>query len=171
LGDVTVPTLVPINTTNFNTLLSGRTLTVTLGATTNGVSYTLPVTITDTVAGREHNAVIDPDLFVNGTPDIAGVKQGVAVIEDIFGIGAANLNMSYSFEQLAEPFHLSPMIESTKGADVPVINGDSLSVTGLTVISPYTSAAREVTVEFTTGGLDTITHCLPYCAVPECRAA
>jgi hypothetical protein len=136
--------------------VSGRTLKVTLGATTNGVSYTLPVTITDTVAGRVHNAVIDPGLLVNGRADIAGVKQGVAVIEDIFGIGAANLSLSYSFEQLSEPFQLDPVIESSHGADVPVINGDSLGTTGLKLITPYTSAARELTVEFTPGGLDTV---------------
>jgi len=154
LGDVTVPMLIPRNTTNFNRLLSGRDLTVQLTAASNGLRYTLPITITDSISGRVHNDVIDPDLLVHGSPDIAGVKTATATIEDVFGIGAADITFDYSFEQLSEPFHIVPSIEG--GSDCPIILSDSLGVTGLQLSSPYTSAAQQLILEFSPGGIDTI---------------
>ena len=153
LGDVTVPTLIPTNTTNFNRLLSGRTISVKLDAVSNGVGYTIPVTITDSVAGREHNAIIDPDLLIHGNTDIAGPRTSEAMITDVFAIGAANITLSYSFEQLAEPFHIEPTIVG--GADVPIILSDSLSITGLQLSDPYKSANINLILAFSPGGIDT----------------
>ena len=156
LGDVAIPRLVPINVTNFNNLVSGRTLTLSINATTNGITYTLPVTIADTISGRVHNAIVDPGLFVHGSPQTAGIKQATARITNVFGIGATDVELSYRFEQLGQPYTLSGLIESTPGADVPVIINDSLGVTGILTYSPYTSAARELLLQFTPGGLDTV---------------
>jgi hypothetical protein len=155
LGDVAVPTLVPTNTTNFNRLLSGRTISVKLDAVSNGVGYTIPVTITDSVAGREHHAIIDPDLLIHGSTEIAGPRTGTTTITDIFGIGAADITLGYSFEQLSEPFHVVPTITSTRGADVPVLVGDTLNVTGLQLSDPYKSANISLILAFSEGGIDT----------------
>jgi len=156
LGDVGIPRLVPINVTNFNNLVSGRTLTLSINAATNGITYTLPVTIGDTIAGRVHNAIVDPALFVHGSSQTAGIKQATVRITDVFGIGATDVELSYRFEQLGQPYTLSGLVESPPGADVPVIINDSLGVTGILLYSPYTSASRELLVEFTPGGLDTV---------------
>jgi hypothetical protein len=156
LGDVAVPRLIPTSPTNFNNLISGRTLQVTLNASTDGTHYTIPVTIRDTVAGRVQNAIVDPGLFVHGSAATAGVKQGSGLIKDIFGIGAADVSIGYSFEQLADSFHIVPVVVSTQGADVPVIVTDSLDATGVETITPYTTAPKEIEVEFTVGGIDTI---------------
>jgi hypothetical protein len=153
LGDVSLPNLVPIEPTNFNALLSGHMIRISLGATTDGLRYTLPVTIRDTATGRAMNAVIDPNLLVHGSPAIAALRQAVAVIPDLFGLGAANLEFPYRFEQLAEPYHIAATIEGQ--ADVPVVCSDSLNYTGI-VPNPHTSAAREVMVEFVIGGIDTL---------------
>jgi len=153
LGGVSVPVLKPTNTTNFNRLLSGRDLTLKLSATSNGIGYTLPVTITDSISGREHNDVVDPDLLVHGSPESAGPRAGTATIEDVFGIGAADITFSYSFEQLGEPFHVTPTIEG--GSDCPILIGDSLEVTGLKFSDPYTSQGQELSLEFSEGGIDT----------------
>jgi hypothetical protein len=153
LGDVSVPRLIPLSPTNFNNLLSGRSFLMTLNAATDGIRYTLPLTIRDTIAGRVHNTIIDPNLAVNGTPQTAGVKQGTALVNNIFGIDAANVTFTYRFEQLADSFHMVPTIEGQ--ADVPIIINDSLNVTGIN-ISAYTTAARELLVEFTPGGIDTL---------------
>jgi hypothetical protein len=85
--------------------------------------------------------------------EIAGPREGVALIEDVFGLGAADISLGYSFEQLSEAFHIVPSIEG--GSDCPVITGDSLNVTGLKLSDPYTSAQRELILEFSEGGLDT----------------
>jgi len=153
LGDVTVPTLIPTNTTNFNRLLSGRTISVKLDAVSNGVGYTIPVTITDSIAGREHNAIIDPDLLIHGSTDIAGPRTSEATITDLFGIGAADITLNYSFEQLAEPFHIEPTIVG--GADAPIILSDSLSITGLQLSDPYKIANINLILAFSPGGIDT----------------
>jgi len=153
LGGVSVPVLKPTNTTNFNRLLSGRDLTLKLSATSNGIGYTLPVTITDSISGREHNDVVDPDLLVHGSPESAGPRGGTATIEDVFDIGAADITFSYSFEQLAEPFHVTPAIEG--GSDCPILIGDSLGITGLKLSDPYTSQGQELSLEFSEGGIDT----------------
>jgi hypothetical protein len=169
LGDVSVPRLIPTSPTNFNNLISGRTLQVTLNASTDGTRYTIPVTIRDTVAGRVQNAIVDPGLFVHGSTARAGVKQGTGLIKDIFGIGAADVSIAYSFEQLADSFHIVPAIVSTQGADVPVVVTDSLGATGVETITPYTTAPKEIEVEFTGGGIDTIStlfhRYVPYLAV------
>jgi hypothetical protein len=156
LGDVGVPRLIPTSPTNFNNLISGRTLQVTLNASTDGTHYTIPVTIRDTVAGRVQNAIVDPGLFVHGSTATAGVKQGTGLIKDIFGIGAADVSVAYSFEQLADSFHIVPHVVSTQGADVPIVVTDSLAATGVETITPYTTAPKEIEVEFTVGGIDTI---------------
>jgi len=104
-----------------------------------------------------HNAIIDPDLLVHGSSQSAGIKEGTARIKDIFGIGAADVTFSYRFEQLATPFRIEPItMESPSGADVPIIINDSLGMTGITTITPYSTAEREVLVEFLSGGVDTL---------------
>jgi len=153
LGDVTVPVLIPTNTTNFNRLLSGRTISVKLDAVSNGVGYTIPVTITDSIAGREHNAIIDPDLLIHGSTDISGPRTSEATITDVFGIGAADITLSYNFEQLNEPFHIEPSL--TGAADVPIIIGDSVGVTGLQLSDPYKSTNINLILAFSPGGIDT----------------
>jgi len=153
LGDLTVPVLIPTNTTNFNRLLSGKTISVKLDAVSNGVGYTIPVTITDSVAGREHNGIIDPDLLIHGSTDIAGPRTSEATITDVFGIGAADITLGYSFEQLNEPFHIAPTIVG--GADVPIIIGDSVGVTGLQLSDPYKSTNINLVLAFSPGGIDT----------------
>ncbi|MDH4071190.1 MAG: hypothetical protein OEV30_12295, partial [Ignavibacteria bacterium] len=111
LGAATAPVLIPRNTTNFNRLLSGRDLTLRLSAASNGLRYTLPVTITDSISGRVHNDVVDPDLLVHGSSEVAGVRSGTATIEDVFDVGAADITFDYTFEQLSEPFHIASSIE------------------------------------------------------------
>jgi hypothetical protein len=156
LGDVTVPRLIPKEETNYNALMSGRTFEVTIGASTDGVSYQIPVTVRDSVSGRVHNAVVDIGLMVDGSPETAGIKEGTGLIEDIFGLGAADMELGYRFEQLDEPFHIEPTIESTHGSDVPVITMDSLGVTGVGIVTPYTVGERELLVEFLPGGEEVI---------------
>jgi hypothetical protein len=156
LGDVSGVQLIPTNVTNFNNLMSGRTLQVSIDAATDGVRYMLPVTIRDTVAGRTQNAIVDPGLLVHGSAQTAGVKQGAGLIKNIFGIGAADVSVAYRFEQLADSFRIVPQIESTQGADVPIVLNDSLRYTGIQLITPYTTSPKEILVEFSTGGIDTI---------------
>jgi hypothetical protein len=157
LGNVNLPKLIPTNPTNFNNLISGRQLTVRVVAATDGAKYTLPVTITDTIAGRVHNAILDPKLLVHGNTSIAGIKESTLVVNNIFGIGAANVEFRYRFEQLSDSFHIEPpVIQTQHGADVPVIVKDSLSVTGIQRITPYTTAEQEIIIEFLPGGLDTV---------------
>jgi len=155
LGDVSPPQLIPENATNYNNLISGRELKVAINATTDGTRYLLPVSISDSVSGRVHNSVIDVQLLINGSPQTAGIKEGTGIIKDIFGIGAADLTLRYSFEQLSEPFHISPSIESNHGADVPIIIDDSLKATGILIVTPYTTAAKQMILEFTGSGYDT----------------
>ncbi|MDH4069348.1 MAG: hypothetical protein OEV30_02890 [Ignavibacteria bacterium] len=173
LGAATAPVLIPRNTTNFNRLLSGRGLTVQLSAASNGLRYTLPVTVTDSISGRVHNDVVDPDLLVHGSSEVAGMRSGTATIEDVFGIGAADITFDYTFEQLSEPFHIASIIEGS--SDCPIIIGDSLGTTGLQLSSPYTSAAQELYLEFSQGGIDTIStifqRYLPYLTVNLIDAA
>ncbi|MDH4070856.1 MAG: hypothetical protein OEV30_10585, partial [Ignavibacteria bacterium] len=142
LGAATAPVLIPRNTTNFNRLLSGRDLTLRLSAASNGLRYTLPVTITDSISGRVHNDVVDPELLVHGSSEVAGLRSGTATIEDVFDIGAADITFDYTFEQLSEPFHIASIIEGS--SDCPIIIGDSIGTTGLQLSSPYTSAAQEL---------------------------
>jgi hypothetical protein len=157
LGDVIPPRLVPTNVTNFNNLLSGHRLEVSIGAATDGVRYTLPVIIRDSVGGTVQNAVVDPGLWVHGSPEIAGLKKGPMRVSNIFGIGAADVEFTYRFEQLSDSFRIEPaVIESAAGADVPVLVHDSLNVTGIQTITPYSVSEQEVTVEFTAGGPDTL---------------
>jgi len=157
LGDVSLPRLIPTNTTNFNGLMSGRTLNVSISASTDGVEYTLPVTIRDSLGGRVHNAIAEPGVLVHGSPSTAGIKSGSLRIPDVFGLGAADIELPYRFEQLADSFRiLPPLIQTTTGADVPVIVNDSLRYTGIQVITPYTVSEQEVTVEFGAEGLDTL---------------
>jgi hypothetical protein len=157
LGDVTGVRLVPANVTNFNKLLSGHRLVVSVSATTDGVRYTLPVTIRDSTGGRVDNAIVDPELLVHGSPQVAGMKEGPVRVMDIFGIGAGDIEFRYGFEQLSDSFRIDPgVIESGSGADVPVIVGDSLEVTGIQMVTPYTVSQEEVVVEFTPGGPDTL---------------
>ena len=167
LGAATAPVLIPRNTTNFNRLLSGRDLTLRLSAASNGLRYTLPVTITDSISGRVHNDVVDPELLVHGSSETAGLRSGTAIIEDVFDIGAADITFDYSFEQLGDPFHVASSIEGS--SDCPIIIGDSLGTTGLQLSSPYTSAAQELYLEFSQGGIDTIStifqRYLPYLTV------
>ena len=155
LGDVSAPKLVPLSPTNFNNLMSGQTIQVKLSATTDGVKYYLPVTFSDSLSGRLENDVIDPNLFVDGSASIAGIKEGEAVIHDLFSIGATDIHIPYRFEQLSERYHIVPIIEASDGADVPIILDDSLKFTGINSYSPYTSAAKEVILEFTSIGVDT----------------
>ena len=142
---------------------------MTLDAATDGIRYTLPLTIRDTVSGRVQNAIVDPGLSVHGSPSTAGTKQGTGVVKDLFGLGAASLNVSYSFIQLPDSFHIVPSIETTQGTDVPVVLNDSLHATGILFITPYTTASKEVVVEFTAGGLDTMSklfnRIIPYLSV------
>jgi hypothetical protein len=120
----------------------------------NAIEYTIPVTIKDSIAGREHNAVVTPDLLVHGSPESEGPRTGTALIEDIFAIGAADVSFSYDFEQLSEPFHVVPTIEGS--SDCPIIIGDSSGVTGLQLSDPYTSQELELFLEFSEGGIDTL---------------
>jgi hypothetical protein len=156
LGDLTTPVIVPTNVTNYNNIFSGRELTLSITTVTDGARYMIPITIKDTLSGRVHNAVLDPGLTVHGSPETAGIKEGHKVIDDVFGVGGANVELSYRFEQLADSFHVRSSISSTYGADVPVILSDARSVTGIQQITPFTTARREVRVEFLPGGLDTL---------------
>ncbi len=169
LGDVSSISLIPTNTTNFNNLVSGRALSLMINASTDGIRYTLPVTIRDTISGRVQNSIIDPSLFVHGSVSTAGVKQGTGLIRDIFGVGAADVSVAYSFEQLPDSFHIVSGIVSTQGADVPIVVKDSLNQTGVLTITPYTTAARGVQLEFSPGGIDTIStlfkRYIPYLTV------
>jgi hypothetical protein len=156
LGDVSLPSIVPTNATNFNNLISGRQLSASITTVTDGIKYIIPLTVKDTLAGRVHNAIIDPQLNIHGTPQTAGIKEATSIIKDIFGIGAANLEVHYRFEQLQDSFHIVSAVQSATGTDVPIIINDSLSVTGLQQITPYSTARREVRIEFSPGGLDTL---------------
>jgi hypothetical protein len=154
LGGIEGVTLVPREVTNFVRMVSGRTLEVRIEATTDGERYLLPIVVRDTISGREETGILDPGVMVDGSPSIAGVKQGELRLEDIFGIGAADVAVDYRFEQLSEPFRVEASVET--GADVPVVLYDSLGATGILRVTPYTSAEREVVVEFVEGGIDTI---------------
>ncbi len=155
LGDVRAITFTPTNVTNYRTFFENRNLQVNLSAITNGIKYLFPITIRDTLFGRTHNDVIDINLNVHGTNESKGIKQGSAVIQNIFGLGGANLEIDYSFEQLADSFLVTGTIQSNNGADVPIILKDSLNFTGITEYSPYTSAAKTISVRFTGSGVDT----------------
>jgi hypothetical protein len=154
LGDVSGVRLVPRETTNFVRLLSGKNLQVRIDATTDGTRYLLLVTVQDSLGARTHTALLDPNLMVHGNPSIAGIKEGTLTVGDIFSIGAADVTMHYRFQQLDEPYHIVLTISGT--ADAPVVVSDSLNVTGILQVTPQTSAARELKVEFSVGGLDTI---------------
>ncbi|MHB1049071.1 MAG: fibronectin type III domain-containing protein [Bacteroidota bacterium] len=155
LGDIQGITFVPTNVTNYRTFFESRNLQVNLTSITNGVKYLFPVTIKDTVHQRTHNDVIDIGLNVHGTNESKGIKQGTATVTNIFGLGGANLEIDYSFEQLADSFLVTGAIQSNNGADVPIILKDSLNFTGITEYSPYTSSAKTISVRFTGSGVDT----------------
>jgi len=157
LGEVSAPKLIPLNVTNYNTLFKDRAVVASLNTATDGVRYSLPVTLSDSLSGYVHNEVIDPGVFVHGTPATAGIKEGTVRIRDIFSLNAADVEFSYRFEQLADSFRiLSPVLESTVGADVPVLIRDSLDILGVRTITPYTTSPREIIVEFLPGGIDTM---------------
>ena len=168
LGDITSVTLVPVNNGNFNALFSGHGLKVTLNANTDGTKYYLPVTIRDTLSNKVHNDVIDPGLFVHGSSATKGMKKGTAVINDVFGVGGANLEVGYQFEQLGDSLKVHAAIVSTSGADVPVIIHDSPNYTGITY-SPYMANSKTLTLRFAGGGIDTVNRtqnwCFPYLTV------
>lgn len=157
LGNVSTPQLIPTDNTNFSNLFSGRTIAVSVLAATDGLCYTLPVTVRDTISGREQFAVLDPGLYVNGTPALAGVKEGVLHIADVFGLGGARIDLAYRFEQTDDTLALAePVIESPTGADVPVLVRDSMHTTGIQTLTPYIESGRELVIEFLPGGIDTI---------------
>ncbi|GEM_PF-1561273 len=157
LGDVGEPYFKPLNVTNFNTLLSGKAVTLSMSASTDGERYTMPVTVRDSVSGQIQNVILDPNLFVHGSPATAGIKEGILRIENIFALGASDIELPYRFEQLADSFHIEPpLIESSSDADTPVLVRDSINYTGIRTITPYTNSQRAVRVEFLPGGLDTI---------------
>ncbi|MFA6469705.1 MAG: hypothetical protein WCW35_12460, partial [Bacteroidota bacterium] len=154
-GDIGTITLAPTNVTNYKTFFEGKNLQINLTSITNGVKYFFPITIKDTLNNRVQNEVIDVNLFVHGTNESKGMKSGTAVVKDIFGLGGAHLEVKYSFEQLADSFKVSGTIQSVSGADVPIITQDSLSYTGITDYSPYTSSSRKISIRFTGSGIDT----------------
>jgi hypothetical protein len=160
LGDIGSIRLIPRNTTNYNKLFGSRTLTMTIGASTDGVKYLLPITVRDSLSGRSQNAVIDPGLNVHGTAQTSGVKQGTGKIADLFNLGGADIEFTYHFEQLADSFKVRITREAPSGADVPIILYDSLKVTGILTITPYTNSEKEVVIEFTQGGIDTVSGIL-----------
>jgi hypothetical protein len=167
LGNVSTPQLVPVDNTNFANLFSGKSIELNVTAATDGIRYTLPVTIRDTISGREQFAVLDPGLFVGGTPAMAGVKEGVLHIADVFGLGGARIDLPYRFEQTDDTLALAePVIESPTGADVPVLVRDSMHTTGIQTLTPYIESGRELVIEFLPGGIDTISllfgFILPY---------
>ena len=155
LGDIQGITFVPTNVTNYRSFFENRNLQVNLTSITNGVKYLFPVTIKDTVHQRTHNDVIDIGLNVHGSAATKGLKQGTATVTNIFGLGGANLEIDYSFEQLADSFLVTGTIQSGNGADVPIILKDSLNYTGITEYSPYTSSSKYISVRFTGSGVDT----------------
>jgi hypothetical protein len=167
LGNVSTPQLVPVDNTNFANLFSGKSIELNVTAATDGIRYTLPVTVRDTISGREQFAVLDPGLFVGGTPAMAGVKEGVLHIPDVFGLGGARIDLPYRFEQTDDTLALAePVIESPTGADVPVLVRDSMHTTGIQTLTPYIESGRELVIEFLPGGIDTISYIfgfiLPY---------
>lgn len=167
LGNVSTPQLVPVDNTNFANLFSGKSIELNITAATDGIRYTLPVTVRDTISGREQFAVLDPGLFVGGTPAMAGVKEGVLHIPDVFGLGGARIDLPYRFEQTDDTLALAePVIESPTGADVPVLIRDSMHTTGIQTLTPYIESGRELVIEFLPGGIDTISlifgFILPY---------
>jgi hypothetical protein len=167
LGNISTPQLVPSDNTNFANLFSGKSIELNVTAATDGIRYTLPVTVRDTISGREQFAVLDPGLFVGGTPAIAGVKEGVLHIADVFGLGGARIDLPYRFEQTDDTLALAePVIESPTGADVPVLVKDSMRTTGIQTLTPYIESGRELVIEFLPGGIDTISlifgFILPY---------
>jgi len=155
LGDIGTITLTPTNVTNYKTFFEDRPLQVNLTSITNGNKYFFPVTIKDTLFNRVHNDIIDINLYVHGTNETKGIKLGTAIIKDVFGLNGANLEVQYKFEQLADSFLVKGTIQSTTGADVPVITQDSLNYSGITDYSPYTSASKNISVRFTGSGMDT----------------
>jgi hypothetical protein len=167
LGNVSTPQLIPTDNTNFANLFSGKSVELNVTAATDGIRYTLPVTVRDTISGREQFAVLDPGLFVGGTPAMAGVKEGVLHIPDVFGLGGARIDLPYRFEQTDDTLALAePVIESPTGADVPVLVRDSMHTTGIQTLTPYIESGRELVIEFLPGGIDTISYIfgfiLPY---------
>jgi hypothetical protein len=157
LGDVRLDPLVPRDATTFNALMTGRTINVTLGAETDSVRYKLKAVFRDSLTGSTHEATIDPGLWIHGSLEREGVRDSSEVIENLFGWNAADAVLRYRFEQQADSFRVMPgEIVSVSSADVPVIVQDSLKVTGIKTYSPYTSAARDLEVEFLAGGVDTI---------------
>ncbi|HTR81930.1 MAG TPA: hypothetical protein VMM58_09900 [Bacteroidota bacterium] len=158
LGGVTSLSLIPINPTSYAAFFSGASLNVTLNATTDGTKYYLPLTIHDSLSGRTQNEAIDPELFVHGTNASKGIKKGSAIINDIFKLGGANLEVDYQFEQLADSFRVNASIESAGGADVPIVINDSLHYTGIYQYDPYSSAPKSLSLRFTTAGIDTVSQ-------------
>ena len=164
LGEIGMPGLVP--RANYNALFAGKTIKLTINASTDSVRFNLPVTLRDTVAARVQNTLVELPLFFHGSPQTAGIKEGTATIEDVFGLGGADIAFTYRFEQLSDSFRVQePEIRTNHGADVPVIISDSFRVTGVREISPETGTERTVTVEFTEGGWDnSISHRTGYSA-------
>jgi len=157
LGDVTVLGLVPRDVTRFNGLLSGRELKAQLSATCDTVQYQLQVVLTDTLGGRAQTYFVNPNLMIHGSPTLAGLRDSTVRLSNLFGLGAADVELHYRFEQLDARYHIEPAImQSGHGVNVPVIVQDSLNVTGIRTYSPYTSDERDVVVEFGVGGLDTV---------------
>ena len=157
LGDVRLDPLLPRDATTFNALLTGRTIGASLSAETDSVRYKLKAVFRDSLTGSTHEATIDPGLWIHGSAEREGERDSSALVENLFGWNAADAVVRYRLEQQADSFRVLPgEIGSASGADVPVIVQDSLKVTGIKTYTPYTSAARDLEMEFLPGGIDTI---------------
>jgi len=157
-GSVSSLKIVPTSTTNYANRICDHTLSVSLEASTNGIYYTIPLTIQDTLAGLTMNAVVDPIVQVHGSTLSAGIKEGTARVADIFGIGAADLEVTYRYEQLADSFKVSAQMHGQ--ADVPIILYDDAAYTGVVTITPYTTQERHLCLVFLSGGVDTLSALL-----------
>ncbi|NUN71357.1 MAG: hypothetical protein HUU02_16790, partial [Bacteroidetes bacterium] len=104
LGNISALQLLPTNAGNYASFFSNRNFTMEMTTTSDGKEYFFPVTIKDTISGRSQNIVITPNLKVHGSSSTAGIKEGKGFIPNLFGLGGADVEFQYRYEQLADSF-------------------------------------------------------------------